>query len=313
MHFVHLAQRIFDTPLLVHPAKAEIILSVLAPRVGIAGIVRADGSLVAPAALAADEDQDFGAPGRSGETGYDNLGGVAVIAIEGTLVQKAGSLRPWSGMTGYDGIRQNFLTALTDPDVDAILLDIDSPGGEVYGLFDLVDTIYRARGEKPVWAVLDERADSAAYAIASAADHVTVPRTGEAGSIGVILVHVDSSRALDAAGLTVRLITYGDRKADGNPYQPLTDEVASRVQADVNQIGRMFIDTVARNRAMSADTVRDMQADTFLGAQAVEQGLADEVMAPDEAFRALLESVTGNADNAAQPVSPAVPVVSGPI
>jgi signal peptide peptidase SppA len=296
MHLVHIAQRLLDTPLLVHPAKAEIILAVLAPRMGIAGILRADGSLVQPAALLTDDEPAYGAPGRAGEAGYDNLGGVAVIPVEGTLVQKAGSLRPWSGMTGYDGVRQNFLTALTDPDVNAIMLDIDSPGGEVYGLFDLVDTIHAARGTKPVWAVLDEIADSAAYAIASAADHITVPRTGEAGSIGVLLVHVDSSRALDAAGLTVRLITYGERKADGHPSQPLADEVAGRIQTDINRIGQMFVETVARNRDLSADAVRDMQADTFLGSEAVEQGLADEVMAPDEAFRALRATIASATD-----------------
>jgi capsid assembly protease len=300
MHLVHLAQRLFDTPLLVHPAKAEIILSVLAPRMGIAGILRTDGSRVQPVALMPDDEPAFNAPGRDGETGYDNLHGIAVMAIEGTLVQKAGLLRPLSGMTGYDGIRQNFLTALTDPDIDAILLDIDSPGGEVYGLFDLVDTIYDARGTKPVWAVLDERADSAAYAIASAADRITIPRTGEAGSVGVLLVHIDTSRALDAAGLTVRLITYGERKADGNPYQPLAAAVATRVQADVDRIGELFVQTVARNRGIPADAVRATQAGTFLGSDAVEQGLADAVMAPHEAFRALLASV---ADNASQTVT----------
>ena len=88
-----------------------------------------------------------------------------MIQVEGTLVQKLGTLRPYSGMTGYDGIRQNFLEALSDPAVEAIVLDIDSPGGEVAGCFDLVDTIYAARGEKPIWSVLSESAYSAGYAL----------------------------------------------------------------------------------------------------------------------------------------------------
>jgi ClpP class serine protease len=87
-----------------------------------------------------------GAESRS-DPGYDNVLGVAVIPICGTLVQKLGSLRPYSGMTGYDGIRQAFLTAMEDPDISGICLDIDSPGGEVAGCFDLVDVIYGSRGK----------------------------------------------------------------------------------------------------------------------------------------------------------------------
>ena len=145
-----------------------------------------------------------------------------MIQVEGTLVQKLGTLRPYSGMTGYDGIRQNFLEALSDPAVEAIVLDIDSPGGEVAGCFDLVDTIYAARGEKPIWSVLSESAYSAGYAIASAADRIVVPRTGGTGSIGVISMHVDWSQALTEAGVKVTFITYGERKADGHPEIPLS-------------------------------------------------------------------------------------------
>ena len=128
--------------------------------------------------------------------GYEVLGGVAIIPVEGTLVAKLGMLCPYSGMTGYDGIRVNFLTALADDAVRAIVLDIDSPGGECSGLFDLVDTIVAGRGVKPIRAILTEVAFSAAYAIASAADRISVPRTGGVGSIGVVCMHVDWSRAL---------------------------------------------------------------------------------------------------------------------
>jgi ClpP class serine protease len=92
------------------------------------------------------------------------VNGVAVIQVHGTLVQRCGSLRPYSGMTGYDGLRQNFLTALVDPAAKAIVFDVDSPGGEVAGCFDLVDQIYQARGVKPIGAILSEHAFSAAYA-----------------------------------------------------------------------------------------------------------------------------------------------------
>jgi capsid assembly protease len=282
--YPHLAQRVFNTPLALHPEKAEIVIAALADRFGIARLFRQNGTVVAFA------DEDYGeAPAGDTCRGYEVVADVAVIPVQGTLVQRLGTLRPYSGMTGYDGIRLNVMAAIADPSVKAICLDIDSPGGEVAGCFDLVDMIADARGIKPIWAVLNERAFSAAYAIASAADYVTVPRTGGTGSVGVIYMHVDMSKALGQAGIEVTLVTYGARKADGADVLPLSKEARARLQADVDQVGELFVATVARNRGMSAAAVRRTEATTFLGAQGVEIGFADAVMAPDEAFRALLE------------------------
>lgn len=286
-----LAQKMFNVPVAIHPRKAEIVIAALADRLGVSQMVRLDGSTIVPMAME-DDEYGFAEPGRTPRTGYDNVCGVAVIAVQGTLVQKLGSLRPYSGMSGYDGIRQNLFMALDDPDVKAIALDIDSPGGEVAGCFDLVDTIHSLRGKKPIWSILNESAYSAGYAIASAADRIVVPRTGGVGSIGVICAHVDLSKALSAAGVKVTFITYGDRKADGHSEIPLSEEALARFQADINAMGELFVETVARNRNISAATVRDTQAATFLGAEGVALGLADEVAAPDAAFRALIQSIS---------------------
>lgn len=285
MRFAHLAQRMFNVPLAIHPDKAEVIMAALAERLGITSMVRLNGEAMSlePMAIYGDDS-----PARRGDPGYDMAGPVAVIPVQSTLVQKTGTLRPYSGMTGYDGIRQSFLTALDDPEVKAIVLDVDSPGGEVAGCFDLVDTIYNARGEKPIHAILAENAFSAAYAIASAADRITVPRTGGTGSIGVICMHVDWSRALDSAGLKVTFITYGDRKADGHPEIPLSKEALARFQSDIDTMGELFVETVARNRNIAASKVRDTEAATYMGEAGVSLGLADQVAAPDAAFRALL-------------------------
>lgn len=282
----HICQRLFNVPLAIKPDKAEVIIAALAERLGIASMVRLNGDAIAlePMALY-DEPVPRGV--RS-DPGYDMAGAVAVIPVHGTLVQKTGALRPWSGMTGYDGIRQAFLTAIEDPEVQAIALDIDSPGGEVSGCFDLVDTIYGARGDKPIHAILSESAYSAAYALASAADRITVPRTGGTGSIGVICMHVDFSQALTSAGFKVTFIQYGDRKADGHPEIPLSKEALTRFQRDINTMGELFVETVARNRNIAASVVRDTEAATYLGSAGVELGLADQVAAPDAAFRALL-------------------------
>lgn len=288
MRFGHLAQRLFNVPLAIHPAKAEIVMAALAERLGIGSITRLDGHALALQPLAMEDDGWYDYDRRAYDGGYDMAGPVAVIPVHGTLVQKLGRLRPYSGMTGYDGIRQAFLTALADPAVEAIVLDVDSPGGEVAGCFDLVDTVYASRGGKPIWSILSESAYSAAYAIASAADRITVPRTGGVGSVGVICMHVDFSKALTSAGLQVTFITYGERKADGHPEIPLSKEALARFQTDIDTMGELFVNTVARNRNIAASAVRDTQAATYLGEQGLAQRLADAVAAPDAAFRALL-------------------------
>jgi capsid assembly protease len=281
-NYPHLATRLFNVPLAITPGKIEVIMAALADRMGLVKLFRPSGEAV----MLSDFDLDGQEAAR--DTGYDVVAGVAVVPVSGTLVQKLGTMRPYSGMTGYDGIRANLSMALEDDAVRAIVLDVDSPGGEVAGCFDLVDAIYGSRGRKPIWSILSENAYSAAFAIASATDRIVVPRTGGTGSVGVICAHVDFSQALTAAGINVTLITYGDRKADGNEFKALSKEALARFQADVDTMGDMFVDTVARNLDLSTAKVRGTQASTYMGAAGVDVGFADAVMAPDEAFRSLL-------------------------
>jgi signal peptide peptidase SppA len=285
MKFEFLAQRLFNTPLAILPGKAEVIMAALSERLGISQVARVGPSMME------DDDVVYSSRGSNPRGGYDVVAGVAIIQVCGTLVQKLGTLRPFSGMTGYDGIRQNFMTAMIDPEVKAIMLDIDSPGGEVSGCFDLVDTIYNSRGTKPIWSILNESAYSAGYAIASAADRICVPRTGGVGSIGVIWMHMDWSKALTTAGFKVTFITFGESKADGHPEIPLSGEALERFQSDINTMGELFVNTAARNRNISAKVIRDTQARTYMGAAGVSIGLADEVLAPDAAFMALLKQI----------------------
>ncbi|MFQ6257695.1 S49 family peptidase [Yersinia enterocolitica] len=284
MNLPHLAQRLFNTPLALHPHKAEVVMAALTDRFGLTRIQsNADWD---------DDDDTFTRKGR--ECGYDVIAGIARIPITGTLVQKLGTLRPYSGMTGYDGIRVSFLTAMNDSEVKAICLDIDSPGGEVAGCFDLVDEIYAAQGEKPIWAILSESAYSAAYALASAADRIIVPRTGGVGSIGVIVMHVDWSQRIKSDGVQVTIITFGSRKAESNPYEALSKEAQKAIQSDVDEMGRLFVSTVSRNRGIAERTIRDTEAACYLAADGVQLGLADQVASPDAAFRDLLKLVGEN-------------------
>lgn len=292
--FARLGARIFNQPHLIHPAKAEVIVAAISDRLGLTRIER---TLQVDAGHFAILAPDYRAPEEEGESyrthGYDVEMGVARIEVDGTLVAKNGSLRPESGMTGYDGIRQNFVEAMNDSRVKAVMFDIDSPGGEVAGCFDLVDEIYSARSVKPMWAVLTEAAFSGAYAIASAADRILVPRTGGTGSIGVVWMHADFSKAIDAAGIKVTFVQRGSRKTEGAAELPLSPEAQANIQAQIDHIGELFESTVARNRGLSTASIREMNAATFLGGEGVSLGLADEVMAPSAAFAALVDEISG--------------------
>ncbi len=286
LHF--LSQRIFNTPLAIHPAKAGVIATVLARRLGI-GSLRGAG--VGATEFMAFDQEDERDAAREQPHGYRVQEGVAIVPIQGTLTHKLGSVQPFSGMTGYDGIRHNVALAIADPEVKGIALEIDSPGGEVSGCFDLADWLFAVRGRKPMWAIVDDSAYSAAYAIASAADWIVVPQLGGVGSVGVIALVTDLSKALEAGGITVNVIQFGARKADGLEVMPLSPEARDRFQADVNTMGDRFVDVVARNRNLDAAKVKATEAATYLGADGVRQGLADAVAAPDAAFRDFLKTL----------------------
>ncbi|MDC9591312.1 S49 family peptidase, partial [Xenorhabdus sp. XENO-10] len=126
-------------------------------------------------------------------------------------------------------------------------------------------------------------------AIASAADRIIVPRTGGVGSVGVIVIHCDWSQHIKEDGLKVTIITYGDRKAESNPYVPLSEEAKAAIQHDVDEMGRLFVRTVSRNRGLSEEQIRKTQAACYLADEGVQTGLADEVASPDVAFQTLMK------------------------
>lgn len=294
MDYPRIAQRLFNRPLALHPQKAVAILGVVAPRLGIGRVRGPDSGWMTPG-LNSGGLVTSPRPRREMDRVFEMADGIAYIPIEGTLVNKFGHLDPRSGMTGYDGISIKLDEAMDDSAVRGILLDIDSAGGEVDGLFELTERIFQASGRnggKPIWAVAGDFAASAAYAIAASADQVFVPATGEVGSIGVITMHADFSAALEAEGVAVTLIFSGDHKADGNPFEPLPEAVRADVAAVIERIYDVFTAHVGRARsAMSADAARATEARIYMGQAAVDVGLADAVATPSEVFAAFVEEV----------------------
>ena len=278
----HLAARLFGVPLAIHRPKLDVILSVLGARVGLA-------DLAAPA--------DYAPPVRPQAP---TTGQVAVIPIHGTLVRRTSGLEAQSGLTSYTGIAAQLDTALAIPEVAAILLDIDSPGGESGGVFDLADHIRAASQIKPIWAVANDMAFSAAYALASAASRVFVSRTGGVGSIGVIAMHVDQSEKDAQDGVRYTAVFAGDRKNDLNPHEPISGEAHAHLLAEVNRIYGLFVETVARHRGIEPAAVRDTEAGLFFGQAAIAMGLADAIGSFDEALAQLLASLSPNPTPVAQ-------------
>ncbi|WP_096703339.1 S49 family peptidase [Magnetospirillum sp. 15-1] len=256
----HLAARLYGTPLLVARSKLDVILGALGPR--LAGqSISFDGDTAPSADVAV------------------TLDGIAIVPAIGTLVARSGYLGAASGLTAYSDIADAIEAAATDPGIRAILLDVDSSGGEVGGLFDLVDHIQAIRAQcgKPIWAVADEAALSAAYAIACTADRLYVTQTGEVGSVGVVAIHVDESAADAQAGRAWSFIHAGAAKVDGNPHQPLSDTARATLQADVDALYGKFTTLVAERRRLSPDAVRATEAAVYRGDQAVAAKLADKV------------------------------------
>ena len=270
----HLAARLFGVPLAIHRPKLDVILSVLGARIGLADLAAPVGYTPAARAL--------GPPS----------GKVAVIPIHGTLVRRTSGIEAESGLASYTGIAAQLDAALASPEIAAILLDIDSPGGESGGVFDLADRIRAASEVKPVWAVANDMAFSAAYALASAATRVFVARTGGVGSIGVIAMHVDQSVKDAQDGVRYTAVFAGERKNDLNPHEPISNEAHAVLKAEVDRIYDLFVETVARHRGLDADAVRATEAGLFFGSDAVATGLADAVGSLDDALTQLTQSLS---------------------
>jgi len=253
----HIIGRVFNTPLLISRAKLDVILGVLAPRLR-------------------GESVNAGQPPAM--RSYDlTPDGIAIIPVIGTLVRRTVGLEAESGLTSYAGIGQQLSAALADSAVKAILLDIDSPGGEAGGVFDLADQIVAARKTKPIWASANDDAFSAAYAVAAAASKIYVSRTGGVGSIGVIAMHLDQSQADADEGLKYTAIYAGAHKNDMTPHEPLSDPARATIQTEVDRVYEIFATSVAHMRGMGIEAVKATEAGLFFGEDAVTAGLADKL------------------------------------
>lgn len=220
-----------------------------------------------------------------------NETGVYILPIHGALVSRNAHLDMCTVMTSYEEIRSQLYVALNDPNIAHIVLDIDSPGGSATGVFDLADEIASAKAVKPITAIVNFSAFSAAYCLASAATEIIGSASSGYGSIGVIARHVDLSKRYEAEGVKITNVYAGAKKNDLSSDAPLSEEALTFLQGIIEETYSNFVATVARNRGLTPEAVRNTEAGVFFGQKAIDAGLADKIEPPQAAINRIAAQV----------------------
>jgi len=300
VHLPFVMNQLFNTPLLVNPSTAQMILSVMSGKMNIQSLVddydsltqRDMQDLAAMGRMEASQTKAEAAHPGMAETSRDwtpyrlSESGIAIIPIKGVLRREWG-VGPYSGATGYDGIWTQLVHAMENDKVKAIYLQINSGGGAVDGLFDLADAIYansERMGGKPIWACAADHAYSAAYALASSADKVFVPALGGVGSIGAVIVHVEMAEYLENEGIKATIIRSKSEKYKPNEFERIDEQTLADLQAVVDEADDYFAGRVSLYRGIDKKSVHETNARVYTGQQALATGLVSDVLSEPEAW-----------------------------
>ena len=231
-----------------------------------------------------DETQDIN---------YAVKDGIAEITIDGTLSKRMGLIQALSGGTSYASIQNQIKKAEDDPDVGALFYNISSPGGNVEGMFATADIVFNAK--KPSLAFADGLMASAAYIIGSGANCVVASdRSAEIGSLGIIAVHMDESKKYEKEGIKPTVFSAGQYKKVGNKFEPLSETDKRYMQKTLDYMFTLMTDTISVHRNMDIKQMIEHEVvggDMFIGEQAVNAGLADEILAKNQALERLKEMI----------------------
>ena len=267
--------QIYGTPWAIMPEKLTAILKFIDCKVN--GITFTKEEL----------EGRFGALSRPAAT---RQGAVAIIPVFGVIGQRTDFIFDFfSGGTSTEKLTKQIRAAVDDPNIKAIVLDIDSPGGTVGGVTELSKVIFEARQKKHIVAVSNSLMASAAFWIGSSADEIVVTPSGEVGSIGVFTVHEDISQMAENVGVKVTLISAGKFKTEGNQFEPLANEARDSIQSDVDGFFEMFVNDVARNRGVSTSAVKNGFGEGRLlnAKKAKAAGMVDRIATLDETLARL--------------------------
>ena len=267
------------------PGRFDAMLEIVSRRVTLTG-----GPVAIPAdelrtdiraALATRTRDDDDAPPRRGP--------VAVLPVYGILAHRLNVVSAMSGGTSSQLLAREIRAAVDDPKVDHLVLDLDSPGGSVAGMPELARAVREARQVKPITAVVNTLAASAAYWLAAGCTEIVSTPSGRTGSIGVFGVHVDASKRNEAEGLAYSLISAGRYKTEGNAFEPLTDEARAALQKSIDRVYAAFVADVAAGRNVSEAAVRGGYGEgrVLEAADALAAGLVDRVATFDDVLAEL--------------------------
>lgn len=236
---------------------------------------------------------------RYGESRMTIRDGVAIIPVHGPIMRRASFFSQISGATSTNALALMFNEVIEDDDVRAIVLDVDSPGGEVHGLHELASMIFEARGAKPITASITGTGASAAYYIAAAADNVLGSPSAIVGSIGTIMQAVDRSGAQKKHGVrTLDIVSAQSPRKRMNVFDEdpaKRDDARASVQAIVDDLAAVFIADVARFRNVTEEVVAEDfgRGGVMVGAAAVEAGLIDGLAGLEDVVNGLSKSTEG--------------------
>ena len=299
--YKHICEELLEQPLAYHPRKAEAFVLGLGPRLtgNTVTIVNGDGP-VDHAAFSHGRpsagilgDRLGRAYDRADQAPFDMIGAVAVIPIEGTLVRKGGWVGESSGETSYQGLQVQIARAESRPEVRGVVFEIDSYGGQVNGMFETATMIANLSKAKPTVAILTDYAYSAAYLLASQTRQIIVSEHGGAGSIGIVTMHADFSGKLEKDGIRVTMIHAGRHKVEGNPYEPIPEDLRERLQGQVEGMRDKFAAAVGagRGKRHTKAAALKTEAKSFDALEALDLGLVDAVGDPQQAFAAFVKAI----------------------
>lgn len=279
MRLEHIRRAVYSTPWAIEESKLEALLEVVE--------LRAEG-------IRLTSEQIEARVGKVDRPQPQVMGSIAVLPLYGVIAQRMNMVTEMSGGTSTEQFGAMFSEAVNSPDIGAIVLDVDSPGGTVEGVEELSARIHAARGTKPIVALANPLMASAAYWVASAADEVVSAATGRVGSIGVLAMHVDTTKMDEQAGIKRTIIKSGEFKGEGSPHEALTDAARMHMQSIAEEYGDMFVRAVARNRNASLTAVREGygKGRVFTAQMALKAGMIDRVGTLEDVLERLAGKVS---------------------
>jgi capsid assembly protease len=253
-------------------AYAAILARAYAKRDGISADI--EGSSPAPMAVAP-------------KTGSGRQGGIAVIGVYGTIVQRASQLGMCEGGTSTQQIRGALQSAIADETISQILVEFDTPGGSVFDINTLAADMRDARSKKPLVGIANSQCGSAGFWLLSQCSEAYCAPGGQVGSKGVWMAHEDISKSLVDAGIDVTLISSGKYKVEGHPFGPLADETKAFLQASTDDYLAMFDKDVAKGRGLPIEAVRGQMGDGRMlsASAALDAKMIDGIASFDQVVR----------------------------